>query len=57
MSPAGSHILIVGGTKGTAAGRWLVTAGLVDSPTGHHITRNLWAQSKPGWYCLPEVRA
>lgn len=39
----------------TAAGRWLVSAGLVDGPTGKHIIKNLWAQSKPDWYPLPEV--
>lgn len=41
----------------TAAGRWLVSAGLVDGPTGRQIIRNLWAQSKPDWYALPEVPA
>lgn len=39
----------------TAAGRWLVSAGLVDGPTGRHILRNLWEQSKPDWYALPQV--
>ena len=39
----------------TAAGRWLVSAGLIDGPTGRAIIRNLWAQSKPDWYALPEV--
>lgn len=37
----------------TAAGRWLVSAGLVDGPAGKHIIRNLWEQSKPDWYELP----
>lgn len=37
----------------TAAGRWLISAGLVDGPTGKHIIRNLWAESKPDWYDLP----
>jgi hypothetical protein len=41
----------------TAAGRWLVSAGLIDGPTGKHILKNLWAQSKPDWYDLPEVPA
>jgi hypothetical protein len=41
----------------TAAGRWLVSAGLIDGPTGRHITKNLWSQSKPDWYDLPEVQA
>lgn len=41
----------------TAAGRWLVSAGLIDGPTGRHIVRNLWAQSKPDWYDLPGARA
>ncbi|MFN3993105.1 MAG: GFA family protein [Tabrizicola flagellatus] len=36
-------------------GRWLVSAGLIDGPTGRHLMRNLWAQSKPDWYALPEV--
>jgi hypothetical protein len=39
----------------TAAGRWLVSAGLIDGPTGKWIIRNLWEQSKPDWYDLPEV--
>lgn len=39
----------------TAAGRWLVSAGLIDGPTGRHFLRNLWAQSKPDWYALPDV--
>ncbi|MFM7332898.1 MAG: GFA family protein [Tabrizicola sp.] len=41
----------------TAAGRWLVSAGLIDGPTGKHIIKNLWAQSKPDWYALPDVPA
>lgn len=40
----------------TAAGRWLVSAGLIDGPTQKHIVKNLWEQSKPDWYPLPEVR-
>lgn len=39
----------------TAAGRWLVSVGLIDGPTGKRILKNLWAQSKPDWYSLPEV--
>lgn len=39
----------------TAVGRWLVSAGLIDGPTGKLIMKNLWAQSKPDWYALPEV--
>jgi hypothetical protein len=39
----------------TAAGRWLVSAGLVDGPTGKRIIRNLWEQSKPDWYDLPDA--
>jgi hypothetical protein len=39
----------------TAAGRWLVSAGLIDGPSGKRIVRNLWEQSKPDWYALPEV--
>ena len=41
----------------TAAGRWLVSAGLIEGPTGRQIIKNLWAASKPDWYDLPEVRA
>lgn len=37
----------------SAAGRWLISAGLVDDPTGKHIVKNLWEQSKPDWYELP----
>jgi hypothetical protein len=37
----------------TAAGRWLISAGLVEGPTGRHILKNLWAPSKPDWYDLP----
>lgn len=37
----------------TAAGRWLISAGLVDGPTGKRIIRNLWEHSKPDWYDLP----
>jgi hypothetical protein len=39
----------------TAAGRWLVSAGLIDGPSGKQIIRNLWDQSKPDWYDLPKV--
>ena len=39
----------------TAAGRWLVSAGLIDGPSGKRIIRNLWEQSKPDWYDLPQV--
>jgi hypothetical protein len=39
----------------TAAGRWLVSAGLIDGPSGRRIVRNLWEQSKPDWYALPAV--
>jgi hypothetical protein len=39
----------------TAAGRWLVSAGLIDGASGKRIIRNLWAQSRPDWYALPEV--
>ncbi|MBC2834042.1 GFA family protein [Paragemmobacter straminiformis] len=39
----------------TAAGRWLVSAGLIEGPTGKRIIRNLWEQSKPDWYDLPGV--
>ena len=40
----------------TPAGRWLVSAGLIDGPTGKRILRNLWAQSKPDWYDLPAAQ-
>ncbi|NBZ89477.1 GFA family protein [Stagnihabitans tardus] len=39
----------------TAAGRWLVSAGLIDGPTGRRIIKNLWEPSKPDWYDLPKV--
>lgn len=39
----------------TAAGRWLLSAGLIDAPTGKRIVKNLWEQSKPDWYDLPTV--
>lgn len=41
----------------TPAGRWLISAGLIDGPSGKAIIRNLWPQSKPDWYSLPEVPA
>jgi hypothetical protein len=40
----------------TPAGRWLVSAGLIDGPTGRRIIKNLWVQSKPDWYDLPEAQ-
>jgi hypothetical protein len=40
----------------TPAGRWLVSAGLIDGPTGKRLMRNLWEQSKPDWYDLPAVQ-
>jgi hypothetical protein len=39
----------------TPAGRWLISAGLIDGPTGKRIIKNLWEQSKPDWYDLPAV--
>lgn len=39
----------------TPAGRWLISAGLIDGPVGKRIIRNLWEQSKPDWYDLPGV--
>lgn len=39
----------------TAAERWLISAGLVDGPTGRRIIKNLWEQSKPDWYDLPAI--
>jgi hypothetical protein len=41
----------------TAAGRWLISAGLIDGPIGKRIIKNLWEQSRPDWYDLPAVRA
>lgn len=41
----------------TGAGRWLISAGLVDGPVGKRIIKNLWEQSKPDWYDLPPVTA
>lgn len=41
----------------TPAGRWLISAGLIDGPTGRHIIKNLWSQSKPDWYDLPAALA
>ncbi|OWY04590.1 hypothetical protein B6V75_00075 [Thioclava sp. F1Mire-8] len=39
----------------SAAGRWLVSAGLIDGFWGKRIIRNLWEQSKPDRCDLPEV--
>ena len=39
----------------TAAGRWLISAGLIDGPSGKRIIKNLWDQSAPDWYVLPQV--
>jgi hypothetical protein len=39
----------------TPSARWLISAGLVDGPTGKRIMKNLWEQSKPDWYDLPPV--
>ncbi len=39
----------------TEAGRWLISAGLIEGPTGRRIIKNLWADSKPDWYELPSV--
>lgn len=41
----------------TPAGRWLISAGLVDGPTGKRIIKNLWEESKLDWYDLPAVIA
>jgi hypothetical protein len=40
----------------TEAGRWLLSAGLIEGDTGRHIIRNLWEQSKPDWYDLPGAK-
>lgn len=39
--------------EATAAGRWLISAGLVDGPLGKRIIRSLREQSRPDWYDLP----
>ena len=39
----------------TPAGRWLISAGLIDAPTGKRIIKNLWETSKPDWYDLPPL--
>ncbi|MBC2775353.1 GFA family protein [Rhizobium sp. AQ_MP] len=39
----------------TEAGRWLISAGMIEGPTGRRIIKNLWADSKPDWYDLPAV--
>lgn len=39
----------------TSAGRWLVSAGLIDGPSGRRIIKNLWEQSRPDWYELPAI--
>ena len=39
--------------EATVAGRWLISAGLLDAPTGRRIVKNLWEASKPDWYDLP----
>lgn len=40
----------------TSAGRWLISAGLIDGPSGRQIIKNLWEQSRPDWYALPPVK-
>jgi hypothetical protein len=39
----------------TPAGRWLISAGLIDPPLHKRIIRNLWEASKPDWYDLPAI--
>jgi hypothetical protein len=39
----------------TAAGRWLISAGLIDGPTGTRIIKNICEHAKPDWYDLPTV--
>lgn len=39
----------------TPAERWLISAGLIDGPTGRRIVKNIWEQSQPDWYDLPAV--
>lgn len=38
-----------------APARFLVSAGVIDGTTGKRNMRNLWRESKGGWYDLPEV--
>lgn len=33
----------------------MVSAGVIDGPTGKRVIRNLWEQSKGDWYDLPEI--
>lgn len=33
----------------------MVSAGVIDGPTGKRIIRNLWEQSKGDWYDLPPL--
>ena len=35
--------------------RLMVSAGVIDGPTGKRIIRNLWEQSKGDWYDLPAL--
>ena len=59
QSSAGSRRAFCGTCGGrvlkevTEAGRWLMSAGLIDGPTGKRILRNLWEGSKGDWYDLP----
>lgn len=38
-----------------AAGRYLISAGLIDGTTCKRILKNLWEGSKGDWYDLPEI--
>jgi hypothetical protein len=40
----------------TGAGRWLISAGLVDGPLGRGVVKHLWEASRPDWYDLPPLR-
>ena len=50
-STCGSRVL----KEVTPAGRWLISAGLIEGATGKSIIKNLWETSKPDWYALPDV--
>ncbi len=51
-SVCGSRVL----NEVTAAGRWLMSAGLIDGATYKRIIKNLGEQSKADWYDLPQLQ-
>ena len=38
------------------ANRWLISAGLLDAPSGRQIIKNLWEASTPDWSQLPTIQ-